>query len=349
MGGYSGASLATEVSKAGGIGFIGAGVNLRHVHSELTKARTLFGNRISNESASATVDAGGSTEPQDRQGRPSSENVLPIGIGFLCFALKVDDVVAILKQHQPAVIWLFSVHKVHDYVEWVEKLRQSTTARIWIQTGSVSESLELARTSAPDTLVLQGKDAGGHGALKGAGIISLLQEVADALAAEGFSQIPLVAAGGIVDHRGVAASLISGAAGLVLGTRFLASPEAILPHPYVGQAILAAKDGGQTTMRSTVFDDMNTKITWPAHFDGRALRNDTSKDLESGVPTEENRIRYTHALKAANRGYGSAENRASVWCGTGVGLVTTVMPAREIVETLRGEARQLLLDFPARL
>lgn len=196
MGGYAGAKLAVEVSKAGGLGFIGAGADLNSVDAELSKAREL----------AAQADQ----LPKD---------VLPVGIGFLCFAMDVDKVIELIVKHKPAAVWLFSVHQLKDFAEWVAKIRQNSKVPIWIQTGAVSHALEIARTcdAANLTLVLQGIDAGGHGAIKGASIISLLPEVADVLSAEGFSNIPLVAAGGIADHRGVAASLILGAAGATLG------------------------------------------------------------------------------------------------------------------------------------
>ena len=71
----------------------------------------------------------------------------------------------------------------------------------------------VAGTTKPDVLCIQGADAGGHGFERGAGIISLVPEVFDTLAREGFSHIPLVASGGIVDGRGVAAALTLGALG----------------------------------------------------------------------------------------------------------------------------------------
>src|SRR5437763_563577 len=77
----------------------------------------------------------------------------------------------------------------------------------------------------PDVLVMQGLDAGGHGWEKGAGVISLVPEAVDALEENGFAHIHVLAAGGIVDGRGVAAALALGAEGVVMGTRFLGALE----------------------------------------------------------------------------------------------------------------------------
>ena len=104
--------------------------------------------------------------------------------------------------------------------------------KIWIQIGTVSDAVEVAHLCAPDVLVVQGADAGGHGLAQGAGIASLLPEVADALREVGKDFIPLVAAGGIVEGRGVAACIASGANTVVIGTRFLASREANITKGY---------------------------------------------------------------------------------------------------------------------
>ena len=109
-------------------------------------------------------------------------------------------------------------------------------------------------------------NAGGHGFEKGAGIVSLVPEVHDALARDGFSHIPLVASSGIVDARGVAAALALGAQGVVMGTRFLASEEVIV-HPMYQAAVLQAQDGGQVTTRSKLFDELNGPNIWPAAYD----------------------------------------------------------------------------------
>ena len=100
-------------------------------------------------------------------------------------------------------------------------------------------ALNIARISAPDVLVVQGLDAGAHGWEKGAGLISLLLEAEDVLDTNGLN-IPLVAAGGIADGRGVAAALALalGASGVVVGTRFLCAPETRVPHKGYRDAVL---------------------------------------------------------------------------------------------------------------
>ena len=122
----------------------------------------------------------------------------------------------------------------------------SPRSKIWIQVGSVAAAVAVASSAhPPDVLVIQGLDAGGHGLARGAGIISLLPEVADALSAIGkpASDIPLIAAGGIADGRGAASALALGAAGVVMGTAFLGSSEIDLPDARYQAAVL--RDAGR--------------------------------------------------------------------------------------------------------
>jgi nitronate monooxygenase len=83
-------------------------------------------------------------------------------------------------------------------------------------------------------------------------------------------QTLLCAAGGIADGRGLAAALMLGADGVVVGTRFWASQEALV-HPNLHQAALAAS--GDDTVRQSVLDIVRER-PWPARYTGRVLRND---------------------------------------------------------------------------
>ena len=82
-----------------------------------------------------------------------------------------------------------------------------------IQIGTVMDAIEVAPSCHPDVLVVQGADAGGLGLAQGAGIVSLLPEVADSSRGIGMGNIPPVAAGGIVEGRRTAACLALGGCG----------------------------------------------------------------------------------------------------------------------------------------
>ena len=178
--------------------------------------------------------------------------------------------------------------------EWALGVRSATDnkTKIWIQVTSVREALDAVQAAKPDVLVVQGTDAGGHGAAQGAGIISLVPETIDAVKELcTSSSLPLpsfIAAGGISDGRGVAAALTLGAQGVCLGTRYLAASEATIAQGYQG-AVLRASDGGSTTIRSSVYDQLRGTTEWPPGYGGRGVINASFRDHEAGLSFDDNK------------------------------------------------------------
>lgn len=173
---------------------------------------------------------------------------------------------------------------------------------------------------------------------KGASLISLLPEISDKIdeinrVSNSIRKIGLVAAGGISDSRGVHAALALGAEGCVLGTRFLASSEAGVSPGYQ-KAILEAKDGGLSTVRTKIYDKVRDVHGWPGNYDGRGLINKTFVDHLDGLSEGENFELYKEELKKGDDGYGSG-GRLTTYAGTGVGLVKEIRPAGDIVVSLR--------------
>lgn len=323
MGGFAWAPLATAVSLAGGLGLIGSLNDMSHLRLQLSQARSIFA-----ESSNPAI---------------KDSATLPLGVGILAFICKIDDVVPVIRESKPAVVWLFAATLLDDYKAWVDALRDASPAsKIWIQVGNVEAALAVARGARPDAICLQGADAGGHGFEKGAGIISLLPEAADALGREGFGDVPLLASGGIADGRGVAAALALGAAGAVLGTRFLASEEVAI-HPVAQAAVLEAEDGGQATKRSKLFDQLKGPNVWPEAYDGRSLVVRSYEDYVNGIGLEEIQRLHNEAVLEDHRGYATGgKGRAAIWAGTGVGIVREVEGAADIVGQVRKQAQDIM-------
>ncbi|KIW30704.1 uncharacterized protein PV07_02412 [Cladophialophora immunda] len=323
MGGFAGGHLASAVTKSGGLGMIGA-IMSDDLEKELG---------IAADELKATAEA---------------SHTLPIGVGLLPFIVKAESVLPILKRYQPAVVWLFAAKELDDYATWSAGIRESCpNSRVWIQVGSVSAAVEIAQTAKPDALVMQGADAGGHGFERGASIVSVLPEVADALQAKGLGNIPLLASGGIADARGAAAALALGASGVVIGTRFLAAKETKVPPGY-RELVLAAKDGAQSTIRSKLFDSVAGPNIWPAAYDGRSLVTESYADHVRGIDIKEIREKHNEAVTQEDGGFGKS-NRANVWAGTGVGLVNKMQNAADIVEEVRNGISKILEGTIARL
>lgn len=209
-----------------------------------------------------------------------------------------------------------------------------TTGAVAIQViGSIDEAKRAAEAGF-DLIVAQGRDAGGH-VRSDVGTMSLVPEVVDAV-----RPIPVLAGGGIADRRGVAAALALGAAGVWVGTRFLAAEEADI-HPHYQKRILRAS--GNDTFYSELFD-----IGWP-NAPLRALRNPTTEEwLAAGKPCAPSRpgegdivaeradglpiSRYSFSAPTAAM-TGDIEAMA-MYAGQAVGLVKERQPAALIVSEL---------------
>ena len=170
----------------------------------------------------------------------------------------------------------------------------------------------------------------------GRGLMSFVPEVADHLTRRA-PQTLLVAAGGIADGRGLAAALMLGADGVLVGTRLWASVEALV-HPGHHAAILST--GGDGTVRSST-PDIARRLDWPKPFTIRVRRNAFTErwdgregDLAAAIETEA--PNYSAAFAA-----GDAENGGVVF-GEAAGLIHAIEPAGAIIERMAAEAADRL-------
>ncbi|KAH9825906.1 FMN-dependent 2-nitropropane dioxygenase [Teratosphaeria destructans] len=326
--------LAFEVSHAGGLGFVGAGSDVSTLDAELAKVRQMC-------SSSSRLS------PHSR--------VLPVGVGFLLWAGEglLHDALPVLEKFRPAAVWLFAPSQPQQLVDWTEQTRHVTEGqtRIWVQIGTVADAVAVTETCRPDVLVVQGGDAGGHGLERCAGLVSLVPEVDDAVSAvcrdHAIQKPHLVAAGGIMDGRGAAAAVALGTQGVVMGTRYLASPEANIAQGY-RDAVIQASDGGVSTERGKLYDTLRGTTDWPHRYGGRGVRNETWYDAAKGMSVEENKKLYEEALKRGDEGWGS-NARLTTHAGTGVGLVKEVKGAAAITIEVRDGAHAVLKSLSSRL
>ncbi|KAL2834509.1 hypothetical protein BDW59DRAFT_137985 [Aspergillus cavernicola] len=327
------APLAVSVSAAGGLGFLAGGFDVSALESNLEEAVHLI------KQSSAPI-----------QETYASTAVLPIGVGFLNWGADLPKSIAAIEKYRPCAAWLFGPRSIPDDLRpWVEQVRAVTEGKtkIWVQVGTVAEAVAVAEALNPDVLVVQGADAGGHGLAQSASVITLVPEVKDVLTTRQVkNDIPLLAAGGIVDGRGMAASLALGASGVAMGTRFLASSEAKIARGYQDE-VLRVSDGGSNTSRSKVYDRARGILSWPVQYDGRGVINKSYIDsAEGGMSDEENRALYKEELKKGDLGWGP-NGRLTTYAGTGVGLVKTKLPAGEIITNMIQEAKAILQQLKA--
>ncbi|RDW77819.1 hypothetical protein BP6252_05872 [Coleophoma cylindrospora] len=327
----AGPELAVATSEAGGIGFVGPWNqpgDLAHrlkESSELVQQSKVLSSFI------------------QKPATPSRPEILPIGVGIQTWTGDLRITSEILLSVAPAVVWLFAPrHGQAELDEWTRGIRQSSPqTRVWIQVGSVAEARAAAESNnRPDVLIVQGADAGGHSRTRGAGIVTLLPEVVDALEPSTDIEIPLIAAGGIADARGFAAALVLGASGVAMGTRFLASREAII-NPGYQRHVLAGSDGGQTTVKTQLYNHLRGTMGWPEEFNARGIVNQTWRDHEQGMAFEVNKEMYEADMKKGEAGWGE-NGRMATYAGTGIGLVKELKSAGEIVREVRGGIEGIL-------
>ncbi|KAH6853093.1 hypothetical protein B0I37DRAFT_285 [Chaetomium sp. MPI-CAGE-AT-0009] len=315
----SGPELAVAVSCAGGFGFIGPGERPESTAADLETAKALI--------ASSGIPQHGAT--------------LPVGVGFQIWNGNLDVSASAVSQHRPAAVWLFAPRNGQTDVDvWTRRLRdESPETKIWLQIGTLHEALDAVRSaSPPDVLVVQGAEAGGHGrASDGTGFVTLLPEIADATRESG---IPLIAAGGVADGRGVVAALGVGAAGVAMGTRFLASQEARIKKGYQDE-VVRATDGGANTVRTHLYNHLRGTFGWPEQFSPRTIVNQSWVEKQAGAAFEDIKKRHDDAVSQGDSAWGP-NGWTATYAGANVGLIRGVASAHDIVTRTRCEAVNII-------
>jgi len=228
MAGAAGGALAGAVARAGGLGLLGGGYG----------------------------DPDWTRQEWDHAGDA------PIGVGFITWRLTPAVLQAALDRGPRAVMLSFG-----DPAPFAAAVHAAGVPLI-CQCQSL-DHVRAAVGAGARIIVAQGAEAGGHGGggNGGRGTLSLIPEVADHLAAHAPDTL-LLAAGGIADGRGLAAVLALGADGAMIGTRFWAAAEALVPPGFHAAAVVA---GGDATHRTRA-PDAARLLDWPAPFAIRTLR-----------------------------------------------------------------------------
>jgi len=256
----------------------------------------------------------------------------PFGVSFVPAATRPDlleeEVAACIDLGVVAVMLFWNLDE-----RLVARLKDAGI-RVVCQIGSRQEA-EAAQREGADALVVQGVEAGGHvrGSLP---LAKLLREVVAS------SDVPVLAAGGIVDGRDLAAALAMGAQGVVVGTAFVASPESFA-HPDYKRILLAAQ--AEDTVITDVFH-----IGWPIAAKMRVLRNSTTaRDRREAfrippveIGTEEGRPIYRFGADAPRRSTTGDVEAMALYAGRGVGRVTALVPAAERVAAIAAQAEAML-------
>jgi nitronate monooxygenase len=253
-----------------------------------------------------------------------------VGCGFITWSLArtpglLDETLA----RQPAAVML-SFGELQPFAERVHAAGVPLIAQV--------QTLEHARQAldaGAEIVVAQGGEAGGHG-MTVRSTFTLVPDVVD-LAAERAPETLVLAAGGVADGRGLAAALMFGADGVVVGTRFWASSEALV-SPRAHLRALGAS--GDSTYRTRVYDYVR-RLDWPPEYNERALSNPfvdgwhgSEAELLASLPDAVST--YEAAVAAEDF------EAAAILIGESIGLVDAVRPAADIVADMASHAEHIL-------
>jgi len=242
------------------------------------------------------------------------------GVNVMLRTPFLDEIMDLLKKESVSVI----TTGAGNPGKYVPALREVGTKVIPV-VSSVALARRLARTGV-DALIAEGMESGGHiGDMTTMAMVPQVVEVVD---------IPVIAAGGIFDGRGLVAALSLGAVGVQMGTRFMCASECMV-HPRVKEAIIRAKDRDTTITGHTLGHPV------------RSLRNKFTrkyKEMEkNGVQPDELEQYGVGSLRAAMTD-GNVEN-GTVMAGQICAMVKKIQTSQEIIHETMAEAGQLISDI----
>jgi nitronate monooxygenase len=303
----TGGALAAAVSRAGGLGIVGGGY-----------AGTVGG------------------EP-DLGAELAVAKSGKFGVGFITWALeRAPEMLPKALRHSPFCVFL----SFGDPRPFAAEIAKAGAALI-CQVQFLSQ-IDMALQAGAAAVVVQGTEAGGHGATRST--FPFVPEAADYLKKHSPETL-LLAAGGIADGRGLAAALMLGADGVLVGSRFWASAEALTPQSHIDKATAAS---GDSTIRTKALDALRG-VPWPGEYSFRFLKNELARkwgDRENEAFA---------AFGSLSSQYAEARERndldsVAVVCGEAVGLINNRPTAESIVDSMVTQAQELLrrggtLDF----
>ena len=252
-----------------------------------------------------------------------------VGCGFITWAIdKKPEVLEQVLDMNPGAIFLsFGNPQAHS-----KKIKDKNIPLI-CQVQTLKDAGHALDCGA-DIIVAQGSEAGGHGEKRAT--ISFVPEVADLIAAQ-FPNALLCAAGGIADGRGLAAALMLGADGVVIGSRLWASDEANVHKNMLSAAIKAT---GDETIRSKVMD-IARNIEWPERYNARVLKNDFTDRWHENI----DQLRENAEIESVSWKQAWEDGNISIantFVGESVALINNIESVEAIIKNTVAQAESLL-------
>ncbi len=295
----TGGALAAAVSRTGGLGIVGGG----------------YADTVGGEPDLETELA------QAKSGK--------FGVGFITWALeRAPKMLTKALNYSPFCVFL-SFGDPSPFAAEIAEARAVLTCQV-----QFLSQIEVAVKAGAAAVVVQGTEAGGHGASRST--FPFVPEAADYLK-EHSPETLLLAAGGIADGRGLAAALMLGADGVVVGSRLWASAEALTPKAHTDKAIAVT---GDSTIRTKVLDALRG-VPWPKEYSFRFLKNKLTDEWANRESEAFSAFGTLSAKYAQARAQHDLQTEAVV-CGEAVGLLRDRPTAESIVTSMVTQAEELL-------
>ena len=242
----------------------------------------------------------------------------PFGVNIMLMSPNADDLAQLVIDEGVAVVTTGAGNPGKYMEAW-----KAANVKVVPVVPSVALAKRMERSGA-DAVIAEGTESGGH--IGENTTMCLVPQVVDAV------KIPVLAAGGIADGRGIAASFMLGAEGVQVGTRFLASEECVV-HPTYKELVVKAKDTDSVvTGRYTGHPCRNVKTK----FSRRLAQGESAGSI---TPDEFEQLTLGSLRKAVQDG--DLEN-GSFLCGAIAGMITEVKPCKDIIEEMFAQAEELL-------
>ena len=301
MGFVAHAELAAAVSNAGGLGCIGSGsMGARELKEQIRRCKAMTDRPFGVDILFAEVKA----DPRN-----------PTVIGYASNVQRLIDVT--FEERIPVI-----VSGLGNPAGIIERAHKSGVV-VMSLCGNVKQARRL-EASGVDVIIAQGHEAGGHTGR--VGTMTLVPQIVDAV------RVPVLAAGGLADGRGLVAAIALGAEGVWMGSRFIASVEAFA-HPNYKNKVVEIDEEGTTITRC---------------HSGKPCRLIRNKFTDSWVGREAEikpfpiqSVEYGFPLAEKARYEGKIEE-GGMACGQSAGLINSVKPAGEIVHDVMREAQAVL-------
>jgi len=250
----------------------------------------------------------------------------PFGINHLLFQIQEESFRVTLRA-QPAVAAFAWARKDQDLRDYFQRAH-AAGSKVMHMAGEIPEALRAAEAGA-DVIVAQGTEAGGH-----VGWMASLPLVP--MMVKAVAPLPVLCAGGIADGRGLAASLALGAEGVLLGTRFMATPEAPIHSNF--KQVLVKSDGHDTVL--TEIPDIASGRVWPGAM-SRAQRNKFIERWAGREWTLRQNASEVGKAAAQARSAGDVDN-APLLFGQDAGLIDSIKSAGEVIKEMVAEAEAII-------